>query len=82
VQRAGFAVQRVTSFVALMLPAMMLSRIRDRRQERPFDPRAELHIGAVANAIATLLSDVERYAIQLGVSWPAGGSLLLVAVKR
>lgn len=81
VERAGFAVRRVTSFVTLMLPAMMLSRVRDRRQESPFDPRAELQIGSVTNAVATLLSDVERYAIRMGVSWPAGGSLLLVAVK-
>ena len=60
---------------------MMLSRIRDRGQERPFDPRAELQIGSFTNSVATLVTDVERYAIQAGVSWPAGGSLLLLAVK-
>jgi SAM-dependent methyltransferase len=81
VQGAGFSVQRVTSFTTLMLPAMIWSRLRDRQRHTAFDPRAELQIGSVSNTIAASLTDVERWAIQAGISWPAGGSLLLVAVK-
>jgi SAM-dependent methyltransferase len=80
VERAGFTVVRVTSFVSVLLPLMMLSR---RRKPKPdADELAELRIGSVLNAALEKTLDIERGLIQAGVSFPAGGSLLLAARKE
>ena len=81
VQRAGFSIRRVTSFVTLLLPALLWSRVRERSRDEPFDPVAEFRIGPVTNAAATVLSDFEQLCIRAGISWPAGGTLLLVGVR-
>ncbi len=81
VQREGFDVLRVTSSVSLLLPVMAVSRWLDRRRCGDFD-NGEFDVSPVTNqALGTVLT-IERHAIRLGVSWPAGGSLLLAARKR
>lgn len=77
VEAAGFTVMLKTSFVSLLLPLMLMSR-RRRRHGRS-DPLAELRIGKLVNAGCGAVMAVERLAIRLGVRFPAGGSLLLVA---
>jgi SAM-dependent methyltransferase len=82
VEQAGFAVERVTSFVSLLLPLMMLSRFMQRKHaqtENPID--AGFMISKPVNKLLGWLLGLERKAIRLGVSFPAGGSLLLVARK-
>ncbi|MDH3287350.1 MAG: methyltransferase domain-containing protein [Betaproteobacteria bacterium] len=74
---AGFRIARVTSFVSLLLPLMLLSR-RARPGKNP-DPYDELRIGPVSNALLSAVMTVERALIRMGVSFPAGGSLLLAA---
>jgi SAM-dependent methyltransferase len=81
VQQAGFSVTRVTSFVSLLLPLMMLSRLRRRVPDEVYDPLAELEIGRFANWMLGKILAVERALIRTGISFPAGGSLLLVARK-
>ena len=81
VRRAGFAVDRVTSFVSLLLPFMFLSRWRKRTSVEQFDALDELRVGPVANAMMESTLDIERLLIRLGCSLPAGGSLLLIARK-
>jgi SAM-dependent methyltransferase len=76
VGRAGFEILRSTSFCALTLPLLAASRLRRRRA---FDPTAELRIPPVANAVLARLLDIERGLIKLGLTLPAGSSLLLVA---
>lgn len=80
VSSAGFEVERVTSFVSVLLPAMALSRLRQRlRGPRAFDPTAELRLPrALDVAFARVLAG-ERALIRRGVSLPAGGSLFIVA---
>jgi SAM-dependent methyltransferase len=75
---AGFTDIHGTSFVSLLLPVMALARWRKRRAADPFD---ELRIGGIANLLLEKVLDVERGLIQLGVAFPFGGSLLLVARK-
>ena len=82
VQQAGFSVVRVTSFVSLLLPLMMLSRFRRRNPDKVYDPLAELKIGGLTNWALGEVLDLERVLIRMGLSLPAGGSLLLVAHKH
>lgn len=81
VAAAGFRVERITSFVSLLLPLMMVSRLRQPAANKEYDPLAELRIGGLANALLEKIMGIERLAIRAGLSFPAGGSLLLVARK-
>lgn len=81
VQAAGFQVERMTSFVSLLLPLMMASRARQPVAKECCDPLAELKMGGMMNAMLEKVMDVERFAIGAGLNLPAGGSLLLVARK-
>ena len=81
VERAGFEVVEASSFVAALLPAMIVSRAVRRALRRPYDPIAELRPGAL-NGVFERVLDGERRLIERGVSLPAGGSLLLVARRR
>jgi SAM-dependent methyltransferase len=81
VERAGFAVRRTSSFVSLLLPLLAIARQRKRSPSRAFDPLDELRIGGAANALLGGVMALERGLIRLGVSFPAGGSLLMIATK-
>jgi SAM-dependent methyltransferase len=78
---AGFRPVLVTSFVALLLPAMLAARARQRQLDAAYDPEAEFAVGRVANALLEGVLDFERQLIRLGLRFPFGGSLLIVAKK-
>lgn len=80
-ETAGFEVLRITSFVSILLPAMLLAR-RRRRREGMDEVEAELALPEPLNAIGYATLRAESLAIRCGVDWPAGGSLLAVARKR
>lgn len=77
--RAGYEIVKMTSFVSVLLPLMMLSRLTRRTDAADYDLLAELRIGAVTNALLERALDVERLLIRAGLSLPFGGSLLAVA---
>jgi len=77
-RRAGFALERATSFMTLLLPALVAARWR-KRDAASLDPGAELRIGRTANGLFGAICRVEGAAIAAGLSLPAGGSLLVVA---
>lgn len=77
VQRAGLDVVRVTSWVSSLLPLMALSRLRRTRTE--FDPTHELRQGKLARVVLEGVLHGEQALIERGVSFPAGGSLVVVA---
>jgi SAM-dependent methyltransferase len=79
VSRAGFSVIRLTSFVSLLLPLLMLSRFKQRSNSAEFDPLFEFNISTLMNTTLERILAGERTLIRAGVSFPAGGSLLLVA---
>lgn len=79
VERAGFKVIRMTSFVSLLLPLMLLSRWQQRRPNSEYDATSELRISGWINEILENILNLERIIIRLGISFPAGGSLLLIA---
>jgi SAM-dependent methyltransferase len=82
VKRAGFEVIRITSFVSLLLPLLVLSRFKQRFQRNEFDPTSELRINSVMNTGLQGVLNLERSLIRGGVSFPVGGSLLLIARRR
>jgi SAM-dependent methyltransferase len=78
VETAGLEIVRCTSFVTTLLPALALNRLR-RRWRPPDDSLSELRMAPwIQNALRPALA-VDRLAIRVGASLPAGGSLLLVA---
>jgi SAM-dependent methyltransferase len=79
VAEAGFEVVRMTSFVSLLLPLMMASRLAARAPAADYDPLAELKIAPWLNWTLERILDFERLLIRAGLSFPAGGSLLLIA---
>lgn len=78
VERAGFQILRLTSFVSLLLPLMMVSRLRQQKAQE-FDALSELSLSRALNKTLESVLSVERMAIQAGLSFPVGGSLLLIA---
>jgi hypothetical protein len=81
VESAGFRILRLTSFVSLLLPLMFLSRNRYRVSARNFNPTVEFRMGRVLSRLLGAIMSMERWMIEKGVSFPAGGSLLLAAKR-
>lgn len=80
VRTAGFHVAACFSFVSLLLPALLASRAI-RQSPESFDPRDEHLSTQPFNGLLNAVMSVERSLIRMGVRFPAGGSLLLVAHK-
>ena len=82
VRKAGFEINRSTSFVSTLLPAMYLSRWMQRNDmDVKMDAMAELRINPLLNKIFEWILYLELAMIRCGVNLPAGGSRLLVARK-
>jgi len=77
--RAGYEVVKMTSFVSVLLPLMMMSRLTRRTASADYDPLAELRIGRTSNALLECALDAERLVLRTGITLPFGGSLLAVA---
>lgn len=81
ISKAGFKIERSTSFVSLLLPLMLASRLV-KRDAASYDPRAEFEIPRPLNAILERVLRVERVMISAGINFPAGGSRFVVARKQ
>lgn len=82
VKRAGFSIVRITSFVSVLLPLLIASRFKQRMTGEEIDPSAEFNISNLLNKSLEKLLNAERTMIRAGLSFPAGGSLLLVARRN
>jgi SAM-dependent methyltransferase len=84
IEAAGFEIVRTTSFVSLLLPMMFLSRRRMREPSAgtEIDAMGDLRQPRIVNIALEAVMTAERSLIRAGVSFPAGGSLLVVARKR
>lgn len=80
-ERNGFRVTLATSFVSLLFPAMLASRKRSRVDDAEYDMTADLRLSRPVNAIMGAVMGLEFGMIQVGVRFPFGGSLLIVAQK-
>jgi SAM-dependent methyltransferase len=81
-ENAGYHVVKVTSFVALLLPLMVISRLNSRSPSPNYDPINELKIGGLLNSLLEKVLDLECWLIKLGISFPLGGSLFVIAYKK
>jgi SAM-dependent methyltransferase len=79
-RRAGFRIERSTSFVTLLLPAMLLSRTKDRQRGRSGGPES-LRVNPLIGRTLEEVLRIERLFIQAGLSLPVGGSRLMVLSK-
>jgi SAM-dependent methyltransferase len=77
--RAGLSVERVTSFVSVLLPIMAASRLSRRAGSRDVDSLRELSFPRPLDAALEMTLVAELALIRAGFSLPAGGSLLAVA---
>ncbi len=81
VTRVGFQVLFETSFVSLLLPAMIVSRKLQRRSHSDEEVLPELRLPKLLNGLFEGIMNAERQLIRAGIRFPVGGSLLLVARK-
>ena len=83
VEAAGFEVLRTTSFVSLLLPMMFMARLRMRMTD-PLVRKDPVNAARVSRPVSLALAPVmalESALIRAGVSFPVGGSRLMVARK-
>ena len=81
IRAAGFRLQRSSSFVSLLLPLMLISRLNSKSRHKPFDPTDEFKIPNWMNAALYQIMTLERSLVKLGANFPVGGSRLIVAQK-
>jgi SAM-dependent methyltransferase len=78
----GFEIEYVTSFVSLLLPAMWASRVMQRNAPPVADGMDPgLKISPLLNGLFGGLMSAERALMGAGLTFPAGGSLLVVGRK-
>lgn len=82
VYRAGFKLQFETSFVSLLLPAMLASRLTKQRGTEQGDPLSELRLPTMLNRVFGTVMNLEYRLITSGLRFGMGGSRLLIATKE
>lgn len=79
VRHSGFTIEESTSFVSLLLPLMAVQRRLLRKQA--YTLRDELNIHPILNATLRQVMRLEFMLVQIGMRFPWGGSILLLARK-
>ena len=82
VRAAGFEILRSSSFVSLLLPMMVASRVVSRKPASSADLSAGLRLNKLLNWLFRKIMAVEFIFIRYGVNFPLGGSRLLIARKK
>jgi SAM-dependent methyltransferase len=75
-ENAGFEILRCTSFVSLLLPAMVA--FRTLQKSKDYVPTDEMHTASRLNGILGNIMQLEQTLIRRGVDLPLGGSLLAI----
>lgn len=81
VEAAGFRIIRSTSFVTLLLPLMLASRLLARRK-RTTSGSEELSLNPTLNQMLERIMLIDFFMIKSGVSLPVGGSRLVVLQRK
>ena len=82
VLRAGFRLEFETSFVSLLLPAMLASRLTRRRAKAPEESMPELSLPSWLNRVFEIVMSLEHHLIRSGLRLKLGGSRLLIATRK
>jgi len=77
----GFKIIRITSFISLLYPFMLISRLKSKRSHQNYNVDNELKINRALNYCFAKTCNCENWLIRKGLSFPLGGSLLVVARK-
>lgn len=81
-EKAGFKIERSTSFVFFLLPAMLASRMFKKNIDlKNLDASSELRMNPVLNAVFYQIMKLEAVLIKIGLNFPIGGSRLIIARK-
>lgn len=80
VLKVGFEIDYSTSFVTLLLPLMILQRLFYSKRKN-YNPSNEFIINPLLNAVLYMVMKLELALLSLGIRFPVGGSLLLLARK-
>jgi len=80
IEEAGFRILMSTSFVSILLPAMLLSRLVAKRSTKS-KSADELRLPPWMDRIFSAAMAFEAATIRWGLRWPFGGSRMVVAVK-
>jgi hypothetical protein len=75
----GLEIEYVTSFVSLLLPMMVMARRR--AQDTDYDPMSEFRLATWLNLSLEAVMSLELILLKLGMTFPMGGSLLVLARK-
>lgn len=82
----SFDIDYATSFLFILFPLMLLSRLFDRGGDKsPSDEQGlekRVKFSGVLNAIFDLFMRIDEGLIRLGISLPFGGTLVVIARKR
>ncbi|MFC3907936.1 class I SAM-dependent methyltransferase [Legionella dresdenensis] len=82
IRQAGFKIIRSTSFVSLLLPAMLASRLKQKYfPSATSEPGSELKIPGWLNQLLEKILDFELIALKAGINFVCGGSRVVVARK-
>lgn len=81
ITRAGFTIVRSTSFIVSLLPPMLAFRLMQRGEKNTFNPHEGLNINPLLNRVFEGLLRLELALIRMGVSFPVGGTRMVVAIK-
>ena len=78
----GFRPLYVHSFMSLLLPVMVLSRLHQKIARTEQEVDEGFRIGKTLNRLFSTVCNVESRLLTRGIHFPAGGSLLAIAVKE
>jgi hypothetical protein len=79
---ADFCIERSTSFVSLLLPAMLFSRRKPNIASTEIDATTELHLPKLLNNVLFHVMRIEQRLIKFGGNFSHGGSRLIMASKK
>lgn len=79
-KKIGFQIIRSTSFVSMLLPMMILSRIFNKKNDKK-DLISELKINSLLNFCFEKILSLELLTIKCGLNYPLGGSRFIIAKK-
>ena len=85
-QENGFDISYCTSFLFVLFPLMLISRMfdkgRDQSQSEEVALEKRIKFPNMLNWIFDLFMRIDEALIRLGISLPFGGTLIVVARKR